>query len=491
MTSVPLDSKTSPLQIDHFSSLPNELLDTVFEYACIDSLPSHPLSKRLLPFFEKHLYRRVSLTSLASFTRFVAHFPRARHTAQLVHDLTLPTVPDDLRAGFEAQLPQFLSLLPNLMHLIVPFSPPLVTTIHHANSTEPNLSRLQHLSTSIPLEPHDRFDLDKLAQFVSLPALKRLKIYDWQSYNDGHVYRSPTTRLPQVTELEIEGEAADVETIKSVLDLCPSLLHLVVNCTYETSPEFGDRLPLLPATLHSLRLHSTYPAQDPVDSIFPRLSQLRVLTLAEGTYSPTIHSTLQQLPLLVEVRLGSGTVDPVGFESLVSGASRLPDLKLLKFNYDVGHCGSKISRPSSCDAFDANVELGRCRVGMADWSFPFRDGYRIDAPSFKHLIQVATENNVEVQGTGLDTLETVTMYHLEANNRAILFTYVHHFLDQLRNVRLDAARDGVALPPLDLDSLDLSRLEIVEMDLPERDWYMLSLRNKVRRRGRDEGKERE
>ena len=118
-------------------------------------------------------------------------------------------------------------------------------------------------------------------------------------------------------------------------------------------------------------------------------------------------------------------------------------------------------------------------VNMGDWSLSgAHDGHRFDPLGLQQLIEVARENGVVVEGSVLDALENAVAYRIEENNRAIIDVLAEQHFDHLQEVRNFASRDGVSLPPLDLDSLNLDRLEIVEIDLPEQDWYVLSLRNK-------------
>ncbi|GAA6013450.1 hypothetical protein JCM11491_006086 [Sporobolomyces phaffii] len=59
-------------KVDRLSSLPNELLDSIFDYAHPVGYPSNgPLSKRLLPFYVVARYRRIRVTDSVTFADLV------------------------------------------------------------------------------------------------------------------------------------------------------------------------------------------------------------------------------------------------------------------------------------------------------------------------------------------------------------------------------------------------------------------------------------
>lgn len=378
---------------------------------------------------------------------------------------------------FETQLPQHLSLLPNLVSLDVPFSPPLFTSSDATSLSRTSFPRLERLATSIKSE-NGTLDVDKLAQLAVLPALKQLKICNWNVGDDSEVHRATTTLLPGIQSLEIEGNAADLDLVQFVVNSCPSILHLELNSTYDDVLEYSSHLSLLPSDLQSLFLRGSSSTYSPVDSSLPRFSQLRSLRLGDKCYSRDVHLALQQLPLLAHIHLGEGRIDCDGFQSLFSGPSRLAHLRTITLDFLDGSIGEKISAPSSSTS-DAESERERCSIEMYDWELPdFADYGRYSVLGLRRLVDVAEENGVEVTGTFLQAIEFVYAYRIEENNRTVVQAYLHKSLDHLRWSRLEAEADGVPLPDLDIDSLDKDHLEIVETGLPEQEWFVLSLKNK-------------
>jgi len=464
-------SQSSP-RIDYLSALPNELLDDIFEQAYRSSPPSQPLSKRLLPFFEKLLYRKVSLSSIVANSRFRCCIERTPRLGHLIRSLyiTKPT-PDE-------EVQEVLYLLPNLLELSIPQCPSLFATTLQSAYSFPYLSRLEAITTSILEDPDETSNLDVLAQFSQLPSLKRMRIEEWNEHEEAVILRSAPTVLHNIISLEVQGAAADMGTVQSLLDTCPSVLHLDLDCQYEFGPDFAQHLPLLPIALLSLHLHCLYTAESTIDAKLPRYTQLTSLRLGDGCYSLFIHATLLQLPLLVHIHLGEGGIEPDGFLSLILGATRLTSLRTSILDFDKGNVGDRMARPSETDLV-VNADSDDFDLSVDEWSLPgeeCEDG--IDRDGVTGVIEAAKENGIKVEGSVFAALETLNSWGTELHNRSILYAFHLNDLAHLIRARSIAAEYGVTLPPLDLDSLDLDRLEIVENDVPEREWFMLSLGNK-------------
>ncbi|GAA5852582.1 hypothetical protein JCM5353_006902 [Sporobolomyces roseus] len=202
------------------------------------------------------------------------------------------------------------------------------------------------------------------------------------------------------------------------------------------------------------------------------------IRLGDRCYSSTIHSALIQLPLLTHVHLGSGSLDPVGFHSLVTGPTRLLSLKSITLDFSPLPRGERTPRPSEI-VRGVDGEIDGLGIEMRDWRFPAEwSGVPLNVGAYEELDRLAKENGIVIDGTIEVALDWCRNYHLESNNRAVLDAYHRQDLTHLCRIRSSAAEAGVTLPDIAFDSLDTDRLEIVEIDLPEQDWWVLSLRNK-------------
>lgn len=384
-------------------------------------------------------------------------------------DLSLP------EQGSVRRLGQLLPLLPNLIHLDVPSLPELNLSPEAYISTDPPLSRLTRLSVSFG-RVGSKTDIENLSPFAALPLLQQLKVYRFDESSLDSVLQSATA-LPQITQLAIEGTAADTESIRALVDSCPSLLHLDLHSTYPGSTVWEVALSHLPTTLQSLHLCGKGYFVRPFDHLLVRFVQLRSIRLGDRCYSSTIHTALVQLPLLTHIHLGSGSLDPVGCHALVTGATRLLSLQTIPLDFYTLQEGERRQRRSKI-VHGVNEENGGLDIEMRDWRFPAEwSGAPLNVGAYEELDSIAKENGIVIDGTIKVALNWCRNYHLESNNRAVLDAYHRQYLTHLRQIRSSAAQAGVTLPNIDFDSLDTNRLEIVEIDLPGQGWWALSLRS--------------
>ncbi|GAA6018035.1 hypothetical protein JCM11491_000040 [Sporobolomyces phaffii] len=472
-------------RVDRLSRLPNELLDTIFDLAypyCYPYRPPRfPLSKRLRPFQERLLYGRITLRSVDRFYSLYRTLDLDSTRGELVTEIAICSQSRPRNYPSRVSLDDLLSKLPNLVTLDFP-----VGSSHYEAPSGAVMSRLSGVTKVIALiqdsgPAHDlAFKMTNLASLSMLPNLNELEIREWPSFDAEDHQRSASFSFEKVERLAVVGDGADEETVLRIVNLCPNLLYLGLVSTYDEDAFFPDLLPLLPVTLRSLRLFSPCGSFAPCDSLLPRFSQLRQLELDHNCYSTGICHTLAQLPNLVGIRLWNGKVDYRNLAALVSGPSRLVELKSITLNnrdLDLdkrlfGHCTPAPSRPRF------SAKKAYLPGDMTDWANPSE--YLPDPVGLRTLRGVCHSNGVRLSGTMLDCLETLENFHIESNNRAVLAAAYRgdRDFDQLHHTRTEASRAGVTLPSFDLDSLDPDRLEVVEAELPEKSWFVLSLRNK-------------
>ncbi|GAA6018700.1 hypothetical protein JCM11491_001269 [Sporobolomyces phaffii] len=251
-------------------------------------------------------------------------------------------------------------------------------------------------------------------------------------------------------------------------------------------PDLRKILPLLPPTLQSLRLDTRKEPGRPTfcDPFLPQFRQLRRLDLADGCFSPSIDTTLAQLPNLVAIRLGHGTAHYRGLASLASGPTRLVALKSITLETATsvfGDLGGDRTRAPSDPSFSAPSAL-TLDHHLSEWVSPSE--FLPDPVGLRTLMEACKSSGVKLGGTLFHLFKPLEEWYIEANNRAVLRAAASgrdRDFRRLRRIQSDALqRAGVSLPSFDLDSLDPDRLEVVETELPEKEWFVLSLRNKAR-----------
>ncbi|GAA6018014.1 hypothetical protein JCM11491_000031 [Sporobolomyces phaffii] len=474
-------SSPPPRSLDRLSLLPNELLDVIFELSYFTFPSTAPLSKRLRPFQERQLYRSVTLRSVDQFRSLSRTLELDPARGELVSDLAIGSHSRPHNDDSRVLLDDLLSKVPNLVTLQFPLG-----SSHYEAPSAAVMSRLSGVKTVIAFivdggPAHDSsFEVTNLASLSMLPNLNELEIREWPSFDAEDHQRSVSFSFETVETLTVAGVGADEETVLEIVNLCPNVLHLELMVTYADTTGFPSLLSLLPVTLRSLQLLAPGAIFTPCDSFLPRLAGLRHLELGSDFHTSGIHTTLAQLPNLVGFRLGNGKVDYRGLAALVSGPSRLVDLESLILDNVrpiIHHFGNRTPGPSN-PSFSADAAL--LPDDMTDWVSPSE--YLPDPVGLRALRAVCDSNAVNLGGTMLDCLETLDDFHIESNNRAVLAAACHGDRDfhQLYHTRTEASRAGVTLPSFDLDSLDPDRLEVVETELTEKEWFVLSLRNKAR-----------
>ncbi|GAA6019301.1 hypothetical protein JCM11491_001309 [Sporobolomyces phaffii] len=96
-----------------------------------------------------------------------------------------------------------------------------------------------------------------------------------------------------------------------------------------------------------------------------------------------------------------------------------------------------------------------------------------------HLVAVATSQRVLPEGYTFESRRNLSALILELNNLAIAAAFLRRDFSYIRLARRIAAGYDFALPDLDFDSMDAAGLELVKVEVPEQEWFALTLRDKV------------
>ncbi|GAA5834211.1 hypothetical protein JCM5353_006951 [Sporobolomyces roseus] len=351
---------------------------------------------------------------------------------------------------------------------------------------------LQSLTTSLLSNDYpdlDSFsvDFDSLAKLADLPNLTKLTLKEWQPIR--HLSDLLPTWSTSVETLRIEGdgvdEGSDTEFIAVV---CPALKHLELKSTLKPMEPSSFDLECYPSSLESISLTVDDRVSYDGCSQIQRFTHLRSLTLGDGCYSSLLPSTLQFLPLLVDITLGRGEMHPIRWQPLVSGPNRLRHLKSLRLDVAACRRGRTIRKPSTA-GFSAQVELDRHPVDMIDWELPNEIEHNdnldeFDARETRKLVKLAQENGIQVKGTILEVLRDITDYWIEKYNRAVVRLHLAPGDTDLVSIQESAWDEGgIVLPACIFRPRDRN---VVEIDLPKRNWFVLCIRDSGGMRQREE-----
>ncbi|GAA6013428.1 hypothetical protein JCM11491_006074 [Sporobolomyces phaffii] len=473
--------------LDRLSSLPNELLDHIFNLAhTLDHPSTGALSKHLLPFHISGLYRRIHLKKLSNFLQLVDKVSRERDYGERIrslkidHSLQSPTPMDSFPLDDVGPFFQCLSRLEDLdlagdnsawdeddIYILEVFDE---TTFLASETVMPSV---------VALRVQERFPVLWLRAFPSLVRLEYVQ-FD-EATNDGPNPPNDLV-LHQLEYLSFTGVYADHPSIASYCSLCPNLRHLRL-CVENDYAGYGALIPLLPTTLVSLELESDqrYPL-DTCDDSVPRLTQLERLFLDGGHFTRQLPMYLASLSHLKELRLGEGKFSIDQFRSLVSGPTRLPSFRKLTLDHGRG------SKFASRIGMDDEELIGGRRIPDEDsyteehWVLPgFYDDDGSDAFSptrIRELIRIARHEGIDVDGNVLGALEVVDAHLLAEANVAVYRSFKARDIRHIAALKKRGPHFCGRLPSLDLDALDPKNLELVKTDLPDEGWFQLSLRNK-------------
>ncbi|GAA6013429.1 hypothetical protein JCM11491_006075 [Sporobolomyces phaffii] len=481
-------------KIDRLSSLPNELLDRIFDLAhTLDHPSTGALSKHLLPFHISGLYRRIHLEKLANFVQLVDKVSREPEYGGRIRSLRIEQsdadsmIMETVSWGDVAAFFRSLSRLEELdlgedeLHLLRD----VVEELPARTPSRPISGTI--MPSLVTLRAREEF---LFWWFRAVPSLVRLEYvefndvpYDAIDSEDYAIDSEGYVELPKLEFLSFTGLHAGHPGIALYCSICPQLRHLRL-CVEDDYAEYGLLLPLLPSILVSLELESdSQYLPDPCDDLLPRFARLERLSLDKGNFTPQLPSYLASLSHLKELRLGEGQFSIDQFLQLVSGPTRLPSFHKLTLDYQKRlKIGYRIEVDDD-GSIGGRWVPGEGRLAAGDWILPafdfdgkFSDGFT--PRRIRDLIQVVCRQGVEVDGNISHALEVADAYLLEVANLAVYRSFRDGDLRHIVAVRERGKILCGRLPSLDLDALDPENLELVKTNLPDEGWFQLSLRNK-------------
>jgi hypothetical protein len=343
------------------------------------------------------------------------------------------------------------------------------------------LSNLESVSIETRENENRVVHLNQFAFLAALTSLTTLKLYHWPfdahvTFEEKEEEEEESFELQHLQHLHIKGDGAAEDSIKALVELCPTLISVDLASTRGIgSTSYTDALETLPSTLQALKLGSDLAIRGSQDAVLRRFNRLRFLDLDKKCYSTELHQTLALLPLLVEIRLGEGIVSPLDWVPLVCGTTRLVNLKKITFDFKVGKRGQT-----------TNFETFEDVEGMKDWGLSDDllkgAGAHVEfIANLRKFISMAESNGVKVGGTVHEALAIFEDFWIEGNNRVVAGLYAgFDWLNRLEDIRDGAFYASITLPSFDieaLEALDPDRLKLVKIDLPERNWYMYGLKD--------------
>jgi hypothetical protein len=444
-----------------------------------------PLSKRLLPFHERFLYRKIPLSGSVQTAQLAVGLEAYPSKGKYIKELAIPKAGlfEDEDKELEKVVNSMKKILPVCLNLeVLNIRPSLLYWNSFAMDLIGLLGKLplKRLKVTMVDEMEEFLvDLDDLAFVQDLLSLTELVVNGWDIEAIDGVRMNETFALVGIRSLTVDGIFLDEYSLKRVVELCPSLLHLRINTYFLSELPLNVVIPSLPTSLVSLAFEGKNSDTDNFcDAFLPRFTSLRSIELDNCLFSPSVHLALGQLPLLEKIQLGNGTLDFEGFRSLIEGPSRLRHLR--QVNLVLYQSAPGVVRLEPRRSPNARIFSYRSPKADEGWPKPQKKkAWLKTVENIANLIEAAQFNGVVVNAD-ISKFESYRQdYSLEKLNHSILDAYYNSNFERISSARR-AAKDYSWLPPQeDDDNLDQTRLELVETEVPELDWFVLSLRNKV------------
>ncbi|GAA5897163.1 uncharacterized protein JCM6883_006601 [Sporobolomyces salmoneus] len=331
-------------KIDFLSSLPNELLDKIFEDAwTIDQPLTGFLSIRLLPWDIKIRYRRISIAKARNLRRFVARLKVAPQLGAIVQVFQVKSsvrLDDYDEASTKEPLEGLFRNLPSVEELDLD-QPELTAAFYRCIKSEQDSNRTSLFPALRSLRvdgggPRSAPEV-KIQLFTSLESLisldfKGFTLHRTRWNEPGPIIQTSSYTLhgppiPNLKHLSIEGQDVDAWCIGHLCSRCPNLTSLRLDGDMTT---YGDVLPDVPDCLEELELLTrSRNFQEYCDHELPRFTRLKRLTLGSAIFSDNLPDHIANLSHLERLELGEGTVPISRLNSLIKGPTRLPSLRTL------------------------------------------------------------------------------------------------------------------------------------------------------------------
>ncbi|GAA5988102.1 hypothetical protein JCM5350_003937 [Sporobolomyces pararoseus] len=473
---------TEPLgaiKIDRLSSLPPELLSTIFSLAYgPEHLIPPPLSRALLPYCRQALYRDIRLTNFGSLFLLFATTRGSPALGSLIVKLNIKA----LRTGdnTNAGLRQLLKCLPSLRSLSLPGIIGSSFSNVFDDSISTDLPLLESLSfTDIDVKPVN------IRRVTRIFRLKRLKVR-FLSHKERFIAaeegddQAHKGSLDSLEELALEYLGREETSpwnrhLANFVDSFPYLTRLTLGTrSVPLNPDFLRDLDHLSTRLKSLTLKSWENAvlDQLWGDLFPRFQKLERLDLGDFPISAAIISHIGRLPHLSYLRLGKESQnifkEIATPESPLRASKRIGSLKTLVLDSESMDIGKRVDTDE--------------KVGDWSWSGLWGDGWR--EPSFypwedyptvlDFLVSIMAKKGIKVTGNMFELAKFRELANLERGNRLVLETYNSKDLAKYKDVTT-SEKFSFKVPHIDVDSLDPENLKLIKIDLPEQDWFQFSL----------------
>ena len=414
-----------PLQSnrDYLSHLPSELLEEIFHHAHDSSLPlTVPLSKSLLPFQRRQLFRSIevhsyeSLDNLCTIARSDCKIPTYARQFRFEVDYDKAADPiaqesEDLGSPSNSAVERFFRQTSNLQTIetngstrisLLLLSPPVMSSFRRLESLD--ISSTLH-SLPDPFSPSHYSGLQSCSTLHSL-SLTILR-------NSPSIENSARTELDSkpfanIRQLQLIGTLSSNEpSVRRFFSSFDSLSTLSLFDTSYTSSLIQKLLEALPAPHHldilnfGCRPRLDTSNRGDLARCFKSFTRLRALTLLSdfSSFTSDLYSDLRVLPIEILQFASKACVSIDRLTSLISGPTKHSTLKSIGLNQIKGRIGTSI-RDVGEPYWDDLVSEWR---PYPDWELPMWTE-AFDEERLVEFLAIAKKQGLIVGGSAVDAI---------------------------------------------------------------------------------------
>ncbi|GAA5845308.1 hypothetical protein JCM5353_006457, partial [Sporobolomyces roseus] len=418
---------------DHLSQLPSELLDDIFHYAHDSCQPlTTPISKTLLPFQRRQLFRSITISSYTSFKNLCEIAQRPSNIPSYVRHLefVIPfkkarartvTEVEDPGSPSKTVIEQFLQQSSSIQTIVIKGST-RIALIFLASpivaASLPKLTSLEIASTlhSVP----DPFDPINYARLQSFPRLDMLTLHIFRTLEE--IVSKPQPQPPSKplrlsARLHLSGPlTSSASSIRQFLLLFDSITLLSLYDTSEALSLIYDLLDAVPAPekVRVLALRCPYQRSLHVKGAFLKhikaFTSLKCLVLLSNLASidPSLYSDLQTLPITTLGLEATAKVSLFQLHSLIDGPTKHPTLRTIFLNHIRGKIGTRIEDAGK-PYYDAEDEVWDVHQ---DWVLP-EWTEELSEEGLVGFIEVAKQAGVTVGGSAVEAIGIMAQFDKE------------------------------------------------------------------------------
>ncbi|BGP31132.1 hypothetical protein JCM10296v2_002896 [Rhodotorula toruloides] len=402
-----VEAHSSLASVDRLSKLPLELLQKIFDDAYATDKPTEPLSRTLLPLFDRCVWRDVKVVGDKRLAAFCAAFQTRPSVGRHCRSLKIEHLKS--RAVSHQSLETVFANLPNLIKLVVHDDWEMFLDVLLPAGRQalfPFSSTLRHFACLCKTQRADPYNPAYLASLASMTSLIVLELafqHKWPVKASRSRAHGGAVTLASLDVLSVSvSRGPSLDSLRLLLQSVPAVKKLIVE-HYEPSSLVKLMAALAaPDCLEQLALHASGVVYGGLPIELKQLTRLRRITF-RGDFSrlgPDSSDVWRALPLeRIEVGKKSD-ISAIEPSMLVDGPRKLRSLNKLKLDNVTGKAGDI----EDIDLLDE--ELGNTPPGWAlpAWtsSFSYMD--------YVVLKKAASKGGVAISGSVKNAAKVEDVY---------------------------------------------------------------------------------